>query len=313
MSLIRVGTRKSPLAMAQAEWAANLIRKNKKFSAGKEVKLTGIVTEGDEVARALKGGKGIFVKALDDALLKNKIDVAVHSAKDVPTRLTNGLAITAILAREDVADLLISREGWTLDTIPEGCRVGTSSLRRSAQILFYRPDINIVPVRGNVGTRLSKTLGGKDGCDAVVIAAAGVNRLGGVAMVVESMGLKSHRLDPSLFLPAPAQAALMMVVRTEDEDRFSFLSDGPTLTAVRMERELVASLGADCGWPLGALAMSISPALWSLEAAIFSVDGKMRVRDRVTGQAPTDMAGDLAGRLLAKGGKKILEWNRERE
>lgn len=307
---IRIGTRKSPLAMAQAEWIADRIKRQDPSSA---VELVGIVTEGDRASESRgkwKGGKGIFVKALDDALLKKTIDLAVHSAKDVPTALPAGLSVAAIPVREDVGDLLVSREGWTIQSMPLGTRVGTSALRRAAQMCFIRPDIEIIPIRGNVQTRLGK-IGA--GCDAAIVAAAGVNRLGGMKGVLGKMDLKGVRLDPAEFLPAPGQAALMVVSRKEDVKQFSFLTDPATASAVRAERALVEFLGADCSWPIGAWARMESGRECVLDAAIFSVEGKLRVRESAKGTNGEEMARELAGRLLEKGGKKILDWNMRRQ
>lgn len=312
MNVIRIGTRKSPLAMAQAGWVANLIKKRSR----RDVELVGIVTEGDQAAdQPLRagGGKGVFVKALDDALLAHTIDLAVHSAKDVPAVLPTGLTIAAIPAREDAGDLLVSAAGWTLETLPTGAQVGTSSLRRSAQLQFCRPDVDVVHLRGNVETRLTKAAGrhaSSPPYDAILLAAAGVNRLGGADKAVRPLGLSAVRLDPSEFLPAPGQGALMIVARSEHESNFSFLTDPTTALAVLTERSLVECLGADCNWPLGALAQADPKGGCTLDAAIFSLEGKLRVRDRTTGPGGAEMAKTLAQRLLEKGGKKILDWNR---
>lgn len=312
MSRVRIGARKSPLAMAQAAWIAQLFKKN--GPRGTEVELVGIVTEGDRVAArkglpsSKWGGKGLFVKALDTALLKHKIDLAIHSAKDVPGKLTEGLSAAAIPAREDPADLLVSRSGWTLESLPKGARVGTSSLRRSSQLLFIRPDVEIVPIRGNVETRLAKV----GECDAVMLAAAGINRLGGARAVMNPRDLHAVRLDPREFLPAPGQGAIMAVARLGDEDGFGFLQDPQAAAAVILERSLVDHLGADCNWPLGARSEKSSNGEWCLEAAIFSIEGKLRVRDSVSGSPDETLARRLADRLLKKGGEKILEWNRRR-
>lgn len=306
MKSFRLGTRKSPLAMAQAGWVADRIRQG-----GVEVELAGIVTEGDRAKTQKTGGKGIFVKAIDEALLKKKIDLAVHSAKDVPAELTKGLVMAAIPVREDVADVLVSAKGWSLSSLPQGAKVGTSSLRRAAQLRFFRPDIHVIPVRGNVETRLAKI----GGCDAILLAAAGIHRLGGIDKIVERgragpCGLKISRLDPSEFLPAPGQGALMVVCRKEDRSKFSDLSDPATLAALEMERALVTYLGADCSWPLGVLVKQGSDGMCSMTAAIFSLEGKLRVHEGLTGAKSVETAKKLAAKLLKKGGSKILEWNR---
>ena len=307
MATVRIGTRKSPLALAQAEWVAGLLR-NRDMA----VELIGIVTEGD---RGLLRDKGMFVKALDEALLAGRIDLAVHSAKDVPVEIAPGLIVAAVPAREDAGDLLVSRTGADLKALPAGGRVGTASLRRSAQLLYLRPDLEIVEIRGNVETRLGKILGDPSVCDAVVVAAAGINRLGGAARVIESRGLKYARIPTADFLPAPGQGALMLVSRTADAPAFSELTDAPTATALRAERALVKALGADCRWPVAAWAQAgvgdADPAGGgAIEAAMYSVEGKFRVRAGLSGRDPEATAQELAAHLLEKGGQKILEWNR---
>ncbi|MBI4178114.1 hydroxymethylbilane synthase [bacterium] len=312
MTALRLGTRKSPLALAQAGWVADRLR-----STGIDVELVGIVTEGDklgetQVAMPKGSGKGIFVKAIDESLLKKKVDLAVHSAKDVPADLPDGLEIAAVPEREDAADLLVSRDGWSLASLPPASRVGTSSLRRAAQLRFLRPDVDVVPLRGNVETRLAKIGKGPDaaGCDAALLAAAGIHRLSAAAPVLEKMNLKSTRANPEEFLPAAGQGALLIVSRAEDAGRFSVLTDPETRTAVRLERALVRRLGADCSWPVGVHVRKNGAGSWSIHAAIFSIEGKMRVREILTGPAEDSTAEHLADQLMQKGGDKILAWNR---
>lgn len=317
MNPVRIGTRKSPLAMAQAEWIADRVRHG---PTPARVELVGIVTEGDHAglksggaAEKWKGGKGIFVKALDDALLQQTIDLAVHSAKDVPSAIPPGLTVAAVPVREEVGDLLISHDGWSIKSVPTGAKVGTSSLRRAAQILFYRPDVKIVHIRGNVETRISKLLGDSAGYDAILLATAGINRIGGIAKVVEPAGLKARRCDPAEFLPAPGQGALMVISRAADAAGFSFLSDPQTAAALGTERALVEFLGADCSWPVAAWATVEPDGMNTLDAAIFSTDGKLRVREKRSGPDGLALARKLAQALLDKGGKKILEWNAEKQ
>ncbi len=308
MPLIRIGTRKSPLAMAQSKWMADQIRQR-----GFGVEMVGILTEGDRAgpsATALPrwGGKGMFVKALDEALLDGRIDLAIHSAKDVPSELSPGLDAAAIPVREDPADTLVSAEGWTLETIPKGARVGTASLRRSAQIRFFRQDVTIVSVRGNVETRLKKI--GTD-CDAVALAMAGLRRLGN-ASLLKPMSLRAERLDPAEFLPAPGQGTLMAISRAADASRFSFLSDPTTTGALAIEREFVRRMGADCNWPIGAWAR-LEKGSWHVSAAILSVEGKLRAFEKIEGDDKEKLAELISDRVLAKGGKKILAWNQRIE
>lgn len=315
MKLIKIGTRKSPLAMAQSRWVADRMGAAKNGAMAAE--LIGIVTEGDKEdwrkdgLKQLADGKGIFVKALDEALLARKIDAAVHSAKDVPAEMTPGVEIAAVPEREDVADLLVSVEGFDLESLPRNSKVGTSSLRRAAMLRFIRPDIEIVNIRGNVETRLSRISGPAAVCSAVILAAAGIRRLGGEDTVLKSRNLNAARLDPSIFLPAPAQGALMIVSRKADVSDFAFISDPDSETAVRIERQVVARLGADCSWPLGAWARRRTDSReWILDAAILSSDGKLRVRDSISGESPDSIADVMVERLIAKGGKKIIEVNR---
>lgn len=290
--------------MAQATYISGRIRQQ---DADAHVELVGIVTDGDR--GIMEDGKGAFVKAVDEALLDGRIDLAVHSAKDVPAQISAGLVIAAVPTREDPADLLVSPEGWSMENIPPGIRIGTSSVRRQAQFLYHRSDVNMVSIRGNVDTRLSKIEKGI--CDAVIVAAAGINRLGGVEKMLAPRGLRGHRFDPSVFLPAPTQGALMLISMEKMAPDFSFLSDPATEVCLRAERRFVETLGADCQWPVGGH-LTKEGNTWTFHAALFSCEGKLCVCERMSGENPDELAAESARRILDKGGRKILQWNRDR-
>lgn len=285
-----IGSRKSALARAQAERVARLVG-----SAWPEldVRTALMDTEGDRRRDAPLpeiGGKGLFTAELEAALLDGAIDIAVHSLKDLPTELPPGLALLAVPEREDPRDVLVSREGSELAELPTGARVGTSSLRRRAQLLGVRPDCTVQDVRGNVETRLRKL---EDGAyDALVLAAAGVKRLG---LLSGSMRF----LQPPSWLPAPGQGALGIEGRTDDE-RVRGLLDAIENRIARLEsdceRALLEALEGGCQVPVGALARAHGESL-TLDAAVFSVDGAAVARASVKGRE-TDAAS--IGRLLAE-------------
>ncbi len=290
--------------MAQA---AEVSRRIRMAAPAEPVELVGILTEGDRENQPM-GGKGMFVKAIDEAVLSGRADLAAHSAKDVPVEIPEGLAIAAVLPRETVSDLIVSRDGWSLDTLPSQTSVATSALRRASQLKFLRPDVLVSPVRGNIETRLDKIENGA----AALLAAAGINRLGGPAAVLTPRALRGVLLDPLEFLPAPAQGAILIISRVSDAARFSFLNHPDSAAAVRLERQLVSHLGADCSWPVGAWARPLAGGELSLTGAIFSINGKLRVREELTGLPDSDLPKRLADRLLDMGGRKILEWNRRK-
>lgn len=260
---MRVGTRGSALALAQTTTVARALEK-----AGVEVELVTITTEGDtsKASLASLGGSGVFASALRDALLDGRVDAIVHSLKDLPTTAFPGLSIAAIPKREDARDALCSRGGLGLDTLPEGAKVGTGSPRRRAQLLSRRPDLEVVDIRGNVDTRLAKI--GAD-LDAVVLAAAGLTRLGRLDAVTEFLGIDG-------WPTAPGQGAVAIEVRAGEEKLVSTLDHKGTRTIVEAEREVLALLEAGCAAPVGVNAF-VDDGLLFLSARVYSLDGSARL------------------------------------
>ena len=300
-SSLVVGTRGSRLAVQQAEWVQARLRE---VAPGVTVALQRIKTSGDmivDVPLAAIGGKGLFVKEIEEALLRGEIDLAVHSMKDVPTILPDGLDILCVPAREDPRDVLISREAVSLDQLPRGSRVGTSSLRRQAQLLHHRPDLTVQLLRGNLDTRLRKLRNGE--YDAIVLAAAGLRRMGWANEVTEY-------LPPEVSLPAIGQGALGLEGRRDDgfvRDLVAPLEHPPTRTAVTAERALLKRLEGGCQVPIAAHA-TIKGDTLILDGLIASVDGRRFIRDMVQGPVPDARAlgVQLAEKLLARGGAPIL-------
>jgi hydroxymethylbilane synthase len=300
-SVLVLGTRGSKLALQQSEWFQSRVH-----AVAPEVRVTlqKIQTSGDkivDVPLAKIGGKGLFVKEIEEALLAGEIDLAVHSMKDVPAQLPEGLEILCVPPREDPRDALISRNGGCFADLPRGARIGTSSLRRQSQLLHARPDLQIVMLRGNLDTRLRKL---KDGqFDAIVLAAAGLRRLGWAHEITEY-------LDPSLCLPAIGQGALGIEGRSEDEFVRSILNrlnDEATQTTVAAERALLHRLEGGCQVPIGAHA-TLRQGQVLLEGLVATVDGKTIIKDRVQGdsQEAHALGIALAERLLAHGADHVL-------
>jgi hydroxymethylbilane synthase len=298
---IRIATRRSPLAKWQANHVADLLRKNE---PGLEVRLHELVTRGDkilEVPLAQVGGKGLFVKEIEDALLAGDAEVAVHSMKDLPAMLADGLVIGAVPEREDPRDALCSPRWKTLSALPNGAKVGTSSLRRSAQLMALRPDLQIEVIRGNVETRLRKA---SEGLDAVVLAYAGLRRL----------GLAEHAtqvFSPEEMLPAVAQGALALEARGADAATLARLAplDHPdTRHRVEAERGLLRRLEGGCQVPIAAHA-TVSGGQVTLRALVASLDGARVVRGERSGPAGEARAlGEALGEeLLSRGAADILE------
>jgi hydroxymethylbilane synthase len=297
-----IGTRGSRLAMWQAEWVQARLRE---ISADVRVSLRRIKTSGDkilDVPLAKVGGKGLFVKEIEDALIQGDIDLAVHSMKDVPTVLPDALEILCVPAREDPRDVLVSREAFTLERLPQGARVGTSSLRRQSQLLHHRSDLRIEMLRGNLDSRLRKLRAGE--YDAIVLAAAGLRRMGWNGEVTEYLPF-------AVSLPAIGQGALGLEGRCDDSfvrSLVSGLDHSPTRIAVMAERALLERLEGGCQVPIAAHAV-IKEEQVVLEGLIASLDGRRIVRDSVQGLA-TDgqsLGVRLAERLLAGGGESILK------
>ncbi|WP_455388122.1 hydroxymethylbilane synthase [Petrachloros mirabilis] len=297
-----LGTRGSKLAVHQSEWVQARL---KELAPHVTVTLRRIQTSGDkilDVPLAKVGGKGLFVKEIEEALLSGEIDLAVHSMKDVPTELPEGLDLLCIPFREDPRDALISRDGRMFKELPHGARIGTSSLRRQSQLLQARPDLSISMLRGNLDTRLKKLREGQ--FDAIVLAAAGLRRLGWEREITEY-------LAPEISLPAIGQGALGIEGRGDDlflRSLLSGLEHAPTRTMVLAERALLRRLQGGCQVPIAALA-TLNGSDVTLEGLVASVDGKEIIRDTVRGTVadPESMGIELAERLLARGGDKILQ------
>lgn len=285
MSRVRLGTRGSALALWQAQHVANLM-------APLAVQLIEIQTSGDRVhdaPLAQLGGDGVFTKEIQRALLDRQVDVAVHSLKDLPTEPVPGLVLGAVPARGPVGDVLISREGRRFDELPTGARLATSSVRRRAQALHRRPDLQFVEIRGNVETRLRK-LGGQE-LDGLILAEAGLERLGLSARVTEV-------LDPTWFLPAVGQGALGLECRAEDAATrrlLGALDHLPTHQSVLAERAFLHALGGGCRVPIGALS-SVTDGTLVLRGVVVTPDGRERREAEVRG--PVQEAEGL-GRQLA--------------
>ncbi len=299
---IKVGTRGSKLALAQTNWVIGKIREK---HPGLEIETVIIKTKGDkitDVPLAKVGGKGLFVKEIEEALLRHDIDLAVHSMKDVPTELPEGLEIAIIPERESPYDVLISRNGKGLSDLPKGAKVGTSSLRRAAQIRARYPELTIENLRGNLDTRLRKLEEGL--YDAIIVAEAGLLRLG--------LGdTPRERLSPEVMLPAIGQGALAIEVRRDDaelKEALSFLHHEETAVCVAAERAFLAALGGGCQVPLAAHAV-LEDGRLLLEALIADPEGRTILRDSAAGSPSQaeEMGRSLAETLLSRGGKKILD------
>jgi hydroxymethylbilane synthase len=301
---LRLGTRASALALAQSGLIAAAVRR----LSGLDVELVEIVTSGDRSKQPVaRLGVGVFVSALRDALSAKEIDIAVHSYKDLPTAPADGLVIAAIPEREDPRDALVARDGLTLAELPAGARIGTGAVRRIAQLNALGLPIETVPIRGNVDTRLAKVTRGE--LDAVVLARAGLTRLGRAGEITEI-------IDPSIMLPAPAQGALAVECRGEDYDLLEVLAklDHPeTRAAVVAERALLATLEAGCSAPVAGLADVVPPGSVDagkihLRGAVYSPDGRVALRLSRTGtHADAEEVGRLlAADLLAAGADTVL-------
>jgi hydroxymethylbilane synthase len=300
-SLIRLGTRGSALALTQARWVAAQISGR---HPGCRVELVIIKTTGDkiqDVPLAAIGGKGLFIKEIEEALLTNRVDLAVHSLKDMPAEVPDGLTLGAVPPREECRDAFISSRYANLAEIPPGGRVGTGSLRRRVQLLHRRPDLEVVPLRGNVDTRLKKmeTLG----LDALILAAAGLNRLG-------LAHLYRGCVPAADMLPAVGQGALGLEVRRADHplrELLAFLDDPPTRGAVTAERAFLARLEGGCVVPVAALGR-VDQGTLHLEALISDLQGRRVLRDQQSGPvaAAAALGAQMAENLLARGGREIL-------
>jgi len=301
-NILRIATRKSQLALWQADYVKDLLEQ---AHPGLQVELVKMSTQGDKILDtplAKVGGKGLFVKELETGLLEGDADIAVHSMKDVPVELPAGLHLPVICPREDPRDAFVSNTYQTLDELPEGARLGTSSLRRQAQIAAKRPDLQIISLRGNVNTRLQKLDDGE--YDAIILAAAGLKRLGMADRIKEC-------LDPSVSLPAIGQGAVGIECRNDDarvNNLIAPLNDNKTHLRVAAERAMNHRLNGGCQVPIAGYA-EFNQGLILLRGLVGSVDGKTLIQGEIAGPPENveEMGTVLAEDLLSRGADKILQ------
>jgi hydroxymethylbilane synthase len=294
-----IGTRKSHLALTQSNWVrTQLLRLDPSLS----IELEKIVTKGDQildVTLSKVGGKGLFVKEIEQALLDKQIDLAVHSLKDMPAELPAGLMIGAIPIREDVRDCLLSRDGITLEELPSSAIVGTSSLRRQAQILAVRPDLVVESIRGNLDTRIAKLRDGK--FDAIILAVAGLNRL----TLADEI---SEYFSVSTMLPAVGQGALAIECRSDDLEVLKWLHlihDGPTGQTVKAERAYLQAIEGSCHLPVAGYAIWKEEKI-HLTGLVAHPTGKPVIKATEIGIDPVQVGKKLAKKLMEQGAKEIL-------
>jgi hydroxymethylbilane synthase len=299
---LRIGTRGSQLALHQANWVKErLVQTHPHLT----VTLIPIRTTGDKIQDtplAKIGGKGLFVKEIEEALIQRRVDLAVHSIKDVPTELPEGLHLTAITQREDPRDVLISKDGTLLKDLPQKAKIGTSSLRRQAQLLYFRQDFELIPLRGNLDTRLKKLEAMN--LNAIVLALAGVRRLGFEARITEV-------IPTEISLPAIGQGALGIETRRDDqgvEERIRFLNDPASAIAVSAERAFLKRLGGGCQVPIAAFAKMVDSTL-RLDGLVGTIDGGKLIKHHLEGPAEKaePLGTELAEILLSKGAREILD------
>jgi hydroxymethylbilane synthase len=302
---LTIGTRGSKLALWQSEY----IRARIEGITGLEVAIRVIKTTGDkilDVPLSKVGGKGLFTKEIEIELASGEVDLAVHSMKDVPTDLPGGLVIAAMPERVDPRDAIVSGSGYTLDTLPAGARVGTSSLRRVAQVRALRPDVEIVDVRGNLDTRMRKAETGE--VDAVILAAAGITRMGWAERI-------THYIPHTQMVSAVGQGAIGVEIREDDEFMQGVcaqLADAMTMTCVRAERVVMRTLEGGCQVPIGAYAR-VEDGTLVMDAVVGSVDGATILREHLAGDVsdPDALGKQIVDRLLARGAADILDQIRD--
>ena len=302
MTLLRIGTRGSALAL----WQANHVREALGTTCGVESEIVAVKTSGDKTSAPVEqiGVIGVFTKELEDALLDGRADLAVHSMKDVPTEFSELCRVATVFEREDPRDALVSFRGETLENLPRGARIGTSSLRRAAQLRQFRADFQIIEIRGNVDTRLRKLAEGE--YDAVVLAKAGIVRLGHASRVTEV-------LSPEIVLPAVGQGALGVEFMASREKEFRLvdqLIDRNTMLAVKAERALLADIQGGCRLPLGAWAR-LEAGEMVMDACVLAVDGTESIRRRrkkvCHNERDAETLGkEVAGELLGAGAERLL-------
>jgi hydroxymethylbilane synthase len=299
---LKIGTRGSALALRQTEMVVERIKKS---YPGVAAEIVVIRTTGDrlqDVSLALIGGKGVFVKELEEALIRRDVDIAVHSVKDLPAESPEGLVIAAIPEREDPRDVLISRGNVKLERMPSGARIGTGSLRRACQLLNFLPDIQVVSIRGNLDTRIKKI--DNENLDGIIVAAAGLRRMGWRDRI-------SQYIPPEIIMPAVGQGALGLEVRADDseiKELVAFLNDQKTAVEVAAERAFLKVFGAGCEIPLAAYAKIEKDEL-VISGLVGDFDGNEIIRDRIRGPvSENEVLGKLlAEDILAAGGQAIMD------
>ena len=305
MRTVTVGTRGSTLALAQTRW---VVARLKEEWPDTDFRIQTISTKGDQqrvslATMARQGDKGFWVKEIEDALLGGRIDIAVHSLKDLPTQQPEGLEVSSIPKRVDARDILVGKEGMKqLAALPQGARVGTSSVRRKAFLNAYRPDLQIVNLRGNIDTRLAALAG--DEYDAIVLAAAGLIR-------TEMRHRIDEFIEPDILLPAPGQGALALETRADDDLNIEVayaIHDHATDDRITAEREFLAGLGAGCMAPVGAHA-SIKGGILTLEGWVGALDGRKVIRGTTQGDAAecADLGAELAQDMLGQGARDLVD------
>ncbi|MBU9710982.1 hydroxymethylbilane synthase [Evansella tamaricis] len=306
MRKIIIGSRKSNLAMIQTNW---VIDRLKSLGLDYEFEIKEIVTKGDkilDVTLSKVGGKGLFVKEIEKAMYDGEIDIAVHSMKDLPAVIAEGLMIGAVPEREDPRDAFISNSGQALKDLPAGSVVGTSSLRRSAQVLAKRPDLKIQWIRGNIETRLRKCR--EEGFDAIILAAAGIKRAGWKDEII------SEFLDPKTCLPAVGQGALGIECREDDKeivDLLSKINNKDTERTVAAERSFLHTVEGGCQVPIAGYATLLDDGKISLTALIASPDGQTVFRETIVGDDPVSIGKEVAEKMLMQGAKEVLDQVKE--
>jgi len=300
--IIKIGTRGSALALVQANWVKDQIQK--KFPDLK-VELVIIKTKGDimqDVALVKIGGKGVFVKEIEDALLRGDIDLAVHSMKDVPAILPDGLEITVTPEREDPRDVLVARDNLRFERLPHGARIGTGSLRRQCQLYHLYKDLNILTLRGNLDTRIRKIE--TENLHGIIVAAAGMRRMGWMNRI-------SHFIPPELMIPAVGQGVLALEVRTDDlalKESLAFLNHQQTWDEVSAERAFLKRLGGGCQLPIAAYA-EIRKETLTINGLLGTIDGLAIIRNEFRGPVKDseELGIRLAEDLLSRGGQAIMD------
>ncbi len=301
MRKIIVGSRQSALALTQTEW---VIRQLQAMGLPFEFEIKKIVTKGDQivdVTLSKVGGKGLFVKEIEQALLDKEIDMAVHSMKDMPALLPDGLTIGCVPKRVDVRDVLISKDGKTIEELSQGAVIGTSSLRRGAQLLAFRPDFNIKWIRGNIDTRIRKLR--EEDYDAIILAAAGLERM-------EWKGQVTQFIPVEISLPAVGQGALSIECRENDGEVLDLLSrfnHKETETAVQAERAFLNTLEGGCQVPIGAYGQISQQGNIVLTGLVADPGGQLVLKETMEGSNPVELGRSLAQRLIEQGASEILD------